>query len=55
MVDNLIKGVLLGIFGYVWYWVAVYAPWLNDGGTGAVADGYMFFTIVAAALLASGK
>jgi len=54
MVDNLIKGVLLGVFGYVWYWVAGSAPWLTDGA-GNVGDGYMFFTIVAAALLASGK
>lgn len=54
MMDNLIKGVLLGIFGYVWYWVGGFAPWVTDG-SGNIGDAYWFFTIVAAGLLASGK
>ncbi len=56
MVDNLIKGVLLGIFGFIWWWAGTSVPWLHDGNMGAaMGTSYMFYTIVAAALLASGK
>ena len=55
MVDNLIKGVLLGIFGFIWWWAGTSVPWLSDGTMGAMSDSYWFYTIVAAALLASGK
>lgn len=51
MVNDLIKGALLGVFGYVWYYVATVAPYVGSG-TETVGDGYLFFTIVAAALLA---
>lgn len=51
MVNDLIKGALLGVFGYFWYWLATAAPYVGNG-TDTVGSGYMFFTIVAAALLA---
>ena len=57
MVDNLIKGVLVGILGYAWYFLGTWEmlrgtaqDYSADPGTG-----YIFFTILAAALLASGK
>ena len=51
MVNDLIKGALLGVFGYFWYWLATAAPYIGNGEM-EVGSGYMFFTIVAAALLA---
>ncbi len=51
MVNDLIKGALLGVFGFAWYWLATAAPYVGSG-TMDVGNGYMFFTIVAAALLA---
>ncbi len=50
MVNDLIKGALLGVFGYFWYWLATAAPYI--GPNDDVGSGYIFFTIVAAALLA---
>ncbi|MEE8295069.1 MAG: hypothetical protein V3R64_05110 [Sphingomonadales bacterium] len=55
MVDNLIKGVLVGIFGYVWYFLGTWEMLRGAGYADDPGTGYMFFTILAAALLASGK
>jgi len=52
MVNTLINGVLLGIFGYLWYWLATAAPYIGSGD-GTVGSAYLFFTILAAAMLAS--
>lgn len=51
MVNDLIKGALLGVFGYIWYYAATGIPYLANE-SGDVGSGYIFFTIVAAALLA---
>ena len=51
MVTTLTNGALLGVFGYLWYWLATAAPYIGSGGD--VSSGYMFFTILAAAMLAS--
>lgn len=51
MVNTLTNGALLGVFGYLWYWLATAAPYIGSGGD--VGSGYMFFTILAAAMLAS--
>ncbi len=51
MVNDLIKGALLGVFSYAWYWLATAAPYVGNG-TDTVGSGFLFFTIVAAALLA---
>jgi len=55
MVDNLIKGALLGVFGFIWWWVGTSMPWVMDGSMGTMSSSYMFYSIVAFALLASGK
>ena len=54
MVDNLIKGVLVGILGYAWYWLGTWEM-LRGMASDDPGTGYIFFTILAAALLASGK
>ncbi len=51
MVNDLIKGALLGVFSYAWYWLATAAPYVGNA-TDTVGSGFLFFTIVAAALLA---
>lgn len=51
MVNTLIKGVLLGIFGYLWYYLGTGAPYIGSGGD--ISTSYMAFTVVAAYLLAS--
>jgi hypothetical protein len=64
MVDNLIKGVVLGVLIMVWYYAGVAVPWLNLGafsvaGIGGdymfVDLGYLFFTVLAFGLVRSGK
>ncbi|MCH7630307.1 MAG: hypothetical protein IIC07_00240 [Proteobacteria bacterium] len=52
MVNTLIKGALLGVFGYLWYWLGTAAPEIGSG-TDSVSTAYMAFTVVAAYLLAS--
>ncbi|MCH8080870.1 MAG: hypothetical protein IID52_00595 [Proteobacteria bacterium] len=51
MVNTLTNGALLGVFGYLWYWLATAAPYIGSGGD-VVGSGYIFFTILAAAMLA---
>ena len=51
MVNTLIKGVLLGIFGYLWFWLGTDAPYIGSGGD--IETAYLGFTIVAAYLFAS--
>ncbi len=64
MVDNLIKGVILGVLAVIWYYAGVAVPWVNQGsfmvagvgGDYAIPDlGYMFFTFLAFMLARSGK
>ena len=52
MVNTLIKGVLLGIFGYLWYWLGTGAPEIGSG-TDSVTTGYMAYSVIAAYLLAT--
>lgn len=64
MVDTLIKGVILGVVAYVWYYVGTAVPWVNEGAftvTGAGGPyavpglGYLFFTFLAFTLARGGK
>ena len=50
MVNTLTNGALLGVFGYLWYWLATAAPYIGSGGD--VSSVYIFCTILAAAMLA---
>lgn len=52
MVNTLTNGALLGVFGYLWYWLGTAAPEIGSG-TDSVSTAYMAFTVVAAYLLAS--
>ena len=51
MVNTLTNGALLGVFGYLWYWLGTGAPYIGSGGD--IGTSYMAFTVVAAYLLAS--
>jgi len=62
MVDNLIKGVVLGVLITVWYYAGVSVPWVNQGsftvagvgGDYAFVDlGYLIFTVLAFKLASS--
>lgn len=65
MVDNLIKGVILGIVTYVWYYFGTSVPWTGDGSFGVTSAtgipyaipglGYLFFTFLAFMLARGGK
>lgn len=54
MVNTLIAWVLVGVFGFIWYWVGTAAPYVGSGGD-SPADIYWFFTILAFAMMAGGK
>jgi len=65
MVNNLISAVVLGVLAYVWYYVGVSVPWVNDGaftvtgmdgGMYAIPDlGYLFWSFLAFSLARGGK
>ena len=64
MVDNLIKGVIVGVLAFVWYYAGVEVQWINLGSfpvTGVGPDytvpglGYLFFTFLAFTLARSAK
>lgn len=64
MVNDIIKGVVLGILTFVWYYVGVAVPMINNGAYEVVALGgsyyipglgYVFFTILAIFLVCCKK
>ena len=64
MVDNLLKGVIVGVLIYVWYYAGTSVAWLSVGsyevnsniGTYAIpALGYWFWSFLAFALARGGK
>ncbi len=58
MVDNLIKGVIVGVLAFVWYYAGTALPWTGEGAHEVMTNipglsyaipslGYLFFSYLA--------
>lgn len=65
MVDNLIKGVIVGVLIFVWYYAGTAVPWTGDGAREVGSNigitymvpglGYLVWSFLAFALARSVK